>query len=159
MNYHSQTHSSSFRRLVLVAATLIFSVSFSHSQTPEKNLPSADVGPIRSSPAYAEILLRRTELKADLESLLADYTEANPKIIDIRFELSLLEKSIERVFSVRPTDTGKLTLALGKLIVRKAALESDLARLNRTYNKDHPEVKRARRKVEIYEAAIKEVLR
>ena len=151
--------STFFVRLCTVAVlALVFSVSLNYSQTPDKNPQSGDVGPIRSSPAYAEILIRRTELKADLESLLADYTEANPKIIDLRFELGLLDKSIERVFGVRPTDTGKLTLALGKLLLRKAALETELARLSRSYNKDHVEVKRAKRKVEIYEAAIKEIL-
>lgn len=118
-----------------------------------------DPGPIRSSPAYAEILLRKTEIQADLEALLADYTEANPKIIDLRFELSALDKSLERVFAVRPTETSKLTLALGKMIVRKAELETDLNRLQRTYNKDHQEVKRMQRRVDIYDSAIKEILK
>jgi len=121
--------------------------------------PATESGAIRSSPAYSEILLRKTELQADLESVLADYTEANPKIIDLRFEMTALEKSVEKLFAVKPADTGKLTLALGKLIVRKAALETDWARLSRSYNKDHPDVKRAKRKVEIFDAAIKEVLR
>ena len=89
-------------------------------------------GPIRSSAAYSEILLRRTELQADLEALSPDYTEANPKIIDLRFEIAALDKSLEKVFGVKPTETGKLTLALGKLIVRKATLETELSRLMRS---------------------------
>jgi uncharacterized protein involved in exopolysaccharide biosynthesis len=121
--------------------------------------PSSETGPIRSSPAYSEILLRKTELQADLEALSADYTEANPKIVDLRFELGALDKSLEKIFGVKPTETGKLTLALGKLIVRKAALETELSRLTRNYSQDHPEVKRAKRRVEIFDAAIKEVLR
>lgn len=120
---------------------------------------AVDAGPIRSSPAYSELLLRKTELKADLEALSADYTEANPRIIDLRFELGVIDKLLEKVFGVKPSETGKLTLALGKLIVRQAALQTEHARLLRSYNKDHPEVKRAARKVEIYDAAIKEVLR
>jgi len=116
-------------------------------------------GPIRSSAAYSEILLRRTELQADLEALSPDYTEANPKIIDLRFEIAALDKSLEKVFGVKPTETGKLTLALGKLIVRKATIETELSRLMRSYNKDHPEVKRAKRRVEIFDNAIKEVLK
>jgi len=120
---------------------------------------SENAGPIRSSPAYSEVLLRKTELLADLEALSADYTEANPKIIDLRVELASLDKSLEKVFGVKPSETDKLTLALGKLIVKKAALESDFSRISRSYNKDHPEAKRARRRVEIFENAIKEVLR
>ena len=121
--------------------------------------PANDAGPIRSSAAYSEIILRKTEIQADLESFLEDYTEANSKIVDLRVEMNALDKSLEKVFGVKPTETAKLTLALGKLIVRKATLETDLARLIRSYNKDHPEVKRARRRVEIFETAIKEVLR
>jgi len=118
-----------------------------------------NAGPIKSSPAYAEVLLRKTELQAELESVLADYTEANPKMLDLRFELAALNKSLERIYAVRPSETGKLTLALGKLLVKKAALDTDLNRLQRSYSKDNVEVKRAKRKVEIFEASINEVLR
>jgi hypothetical protein len=140
-----------------VFAFLTASIVF--SQTSEKRETLTNAGPIRSSAAYSEILLRKTELLADLEAFLADYTEANPKIIDIRVELNALDKSLEYVFGVRPSETAKLTLALGKLIVRKAALDAELSRLMRSYNKDHPDVKRMKRRVEIFETAIKEVLR
>ena len=120
---------------------------------------TAEAGPIRSSPAYSEILLRKTEILSDLEAFSSEYTEANPKMLDLRAELASLDKMLERVFGVKPSDTGKLTLALGKMIVRKAVLDADLARLARSYSKDHPEIKRATRKAEIYDAAIKEVLR
>ena len=122
-------------------------------------LAQTDAGPIRSSPAYAEVLLRKTEIMADIEALSADYTEANPKMIDLRSELASLDRSLEKIFGVKPSETGKLTVALGKLLVRRAALEADLGRLSRSYNKDHPEIKRAARKLEIYDAAIKEVLK
>ena len=141
-------------RLLVIAAVAAIPVFCFGQQSP-----AAETGPIRSSPAYSEILLRKTEIQADLEALSADYTEANPKIIDLRFELSALDKSLEKVFGVKPSETGKLTLALGKLIVRKASLETDLSRLQRSYNKDQAEVKRAKRRVEIFDAAIKEVLR
>lgn len=138
--------------IVLFAATIF-------SQTSEKTTAQAEAGPIRSSPAYAEILLRKTEIQADLEAFSAGYTEANPKILDLRIEIGSLDKELEKVFGVKPAETGKLTLALGKLIVKKASLETDLARLMRSYNKDNPDVKRAKRRVEIFDAAIKEVLR
>lgn len=120
---------------------------------------SQDTGPIKSSAAYSEVLLRKTQLQADLEALLADYTEAHPKIIELRTELAAINKSIERIFAVKPGETGKLTLALGKLLVEQAALQTDLAKLQKSYSNEHAEVKRAKRKLEIYEAAINEVLR
>lgn len=142
------------KRAGLFAALLIFPV-FCCAQQGN----GSDPGAIRSSPAYAEILLRKVELQADAEVFLADYTETNPKLLDVRFELNALEREMERLFAVRTTETSKLTLALGKLMVRKAAIATDLNRLSRSYSKDHPEVKRAAKKVEIFESAIKEILR
>ena len=118
-----------------------------------------DAGPIRSSPAYAEILLRKTELLADLDAYSEQYTEQNPRIIDARFELAALDKALEKVYGVKPSETGKLTLALGKLIVKRAELETTLNRLTRSYNKDHPDVKRAKRRVDIFENSINEILK
>lgn len=116
------------------------------------------VGPIRASAAYAEVLLRKTEVQAELEAMLPDYTEENPRVIDARFEIGVLTRDIDRIYAVRPSETGKLTLALGKLLVRRAALETELQRLQRSYNKDNPEVKRAKRRIEIFENSIKQIL-
>ena len=66
---------------------------------------------------------------------------------------------MERIFAVKPLETGKLTLALGRLLVEQAVLQTELVRLQRSYNKDHAEVKRAKRRVEVYESAIGEILR
>jgi uncharacterized protein involved in exopolysaccharide biosynthesis len=114
---------------------------------------------IKSSPAYAEILLRKTELLADIDAYSADYTEASAKMIELRAELASLDKSLEKVFAVRPSETNKLTQGLGKLIVKKAALDADLNRLLSTYSKEHPEVKRAQRRVDRFTAAISEILK
>lgn len=140
------------KKSILATALLLIAATAAFSQTGE-------VGPIRSSAAYSEVLLRKTQVQADLEAFLADYTEANPKIIDLRTELAAINKSLEKIYAVKPTETGKLTLALGRLIVQQATLQTDLARLLRSYSNDHAEVKRARRKVEIFDAAINEILR
>ncbi len=116
------------------------------------------VGPVRASAAYAEVLLRKTELEADIESYLADYTEENPKVVDARHEIGILIRDIDKIYAVRPSEVGKLTQALGKLIVRRAALETDLLRLQRNYNTDHPEVKRAKKRIQIFDKSIKEIL-
>jgi hypothetical protein len=136
----------------IAIAAFIFLAAFAVSAQTE-------AGPIRSSAAYAEVVFRKTELQSELEAVLADYTEANPKVIDLRSELASINKALDRIYAVKPTETGKLTLALGKMIVKKASLETDLARLMRSYNKDHPEVKRARRRIEIFQTAIDDILR
>ncbi len=68
---------------------------FCFSQTINKNKTgsaSSNRGAqtIKSSPAYAEVLLRRTERESELEEFLLDYTEEFPKVKEIKFELGLL---------------------------------------------------------------------
>ena len=154
MRYGALKNFGWIARLVVVTAFTVVFAATAFSQTG-----GTEAGPIRSSPAYAEILLRKTELQADLEAVVGAYTEANPRIVDMRFELSSLDKMLEKVFGVRPSETGKLTLALGKLIVKKAALDTEVARLLRTYTKENVEVKRASRRAEIFDEAIKEILK
>lgn len=114
---------------------------------------------VRSSPAFAELLLRKTAIQAELESLLPDYTEDYPKIKRLRFELGRLQIEFTRLERVAPADSARLTLALGRLMLRKVELETELWELLNTYKEDHPDAKRAKRKVEIFEAAIADILR
>lgn len=148
---------------ITTVAFLIFSIAASKStgcaQVPAVRQPAVEITSIKSSPAYAEILLRKTELLADIDAFGADYTEASAKMIELRAELASLDRSLEKVFAVRPSETGRLTQGLGKLIVKKAALDADLNRLLRVYSKEHPETRRAQRRVERFEAAIGEILK
>lgn len=139
---------------LLVAAIVVL---FAASQGAAQERVAAG-GQQRSSPAYAEILLRMTEIRSDLESLLVEYTDDYPKVKQARFELELITKERDRVLAVKPGDTGKLTAALGKLIVRKVELQGELWSLQQQFGDAHPDVKRAKRKVEIFEQAIKEIL-
>ena len=131
-----------------------------HAQTVKKSSPAqiSLSSAAKSSPAYSEVLLRKTERESELEEFLIGYTEEFPKVKEIRFELDLLQKATAKIVAVNASEAGKLTLALGKLMVRKTEIETDLWNLRRQYEDDHPEVKRARRKIEIYEKAIKEIL-
>jgi uncharacterized protein involved in exopolysaccharide biosynthesis len=110
----------------------------------------------KSSPAYAEVLLRKVELQAEVESLLETYTEDFPKVKEQRYELGLIQKDIEKLLN--QTDTSKLTQALGKLLVRRAELNTNLWVLQNRLGAEHPEVKRARRKVEGFDAAVTEIM-
>jgi hypothetical protein len=121
---------------------------------PERvEIPSA-----AASAAYAELLLRKTELQSELESMVQEYTEDYPKVKELRFILALFDRDIARLAKVKAVDAGKLTVALGKLMVRRIELETDLWNLQRNYKDEHPEVKRAKRRAEIYESAIIEII-
>lgn len=153
----------SLEKFFLTAAFSLMSIHFCFAQTAGKIkiVPvssSTTLQIVKSSPAFAEILLRQTERESELEEFLLDYTEEFPKIKEIKFELGLIQKELDRITAVNASEAGKLTLALGKLMVRKTEIETDLWNLRRQYNDDHPEVKRAKRKAEVYERAIKEIL-
>ena len=102
--------------------------------------------------------MKETELRADVEADLGEYTEEHPKVKEARFALGLVQKEKARLLSTDPAESEKLTLSLGKIMVRKVDAEVDLWRLQQTLADGHPEVKRAKKKVEVFEAAIKEVL-
>ena len=84
--------------------------------------------------------------------------KAYPKVKDARIELDALKLESSRLLAVKATDSAKLTLALGKLILGKVSHVAALKRLQAQYQDGHPNVKKEKRMVEIYEAAIKEIL-
>ncbi|CAN5133645.1 hypothetical protein BH20ACI1_BH20ACI1_07100 [soil metagenome] len=149
------------QKIILFTLLFLFSTLVCSAQTSGKTAQSsakATAQAIRNSPAYAEILLRKTEQTAELEELLVEYTEEFPKVQQLRAELVLLDKEMNRILAVNPSEASKLTLALGKLMLRKVELELDYAKVQKQYTDDNADVKQAKRKVEIFEAAIKEIL-
>lgn len=136
---------------------LLVSAGFCYSQK-KSDQKSADETVVRSSPAYAEVLLKRTELEAELEDLLVTYKLEFPKVEEIRFEIGLANAEMAKFFTIKPEESQKLTLALGKLVNRKIELETDLWKLKRQYGDEHPDVKKASRKVLVFESAIKDIL-
>lgn len=124
----------------------------------KRSEPAKTAGEVTSSPAYAELLLRKTELVSELETLMIEYTDEYPRLKEVRHVLSLAERDLARLTKVKAADASRLTLALGKLMVRRIELETDLWKLQANYQDEHPDVKRAKRKVEIYERSISEIL-
>jgi len=149
-------------RALLLGAFIIGAAAGAESVDAQKvdaRKPAAsDSTPGKSSPAFAELVLKRTELRSELESLILDYTEDFPKIKEIRLVLALYDRDIGRINRVKAEDSSKLTLALGKLMLRRIELETELVNLQKNYKEEHPDVKRAKKKVEIYESAISDIL-
>src|SRR4051794_24033027 len=140
---------------VLVALLLVFSsqICLAQTKTNSSVLPGSSPS-AKSSPAYAEVILRKTELLSEIESQLVEYKEEFPKIKEMRFEAGLLQKEMDKLLAVGGADFSKLTAALGKLMVRKCALATDLWVLQQEFNDQHSDVKRAKRKLEIFDSAI-----
>lgn len=146
-------------KFTAIALTLLAMPIVLSAQTPPKATPASATNEFKASPAYAELRLRKAELESELEAMLLEYTEEFPKVKEIRISLGLLAKESDRLQSAGSRGgSQRLTLALGKLMVRKVELETDLQRLLENLQPAHPDAKRAKRKVEIYESAIKEIL-
>jgi hypothetical protein len=120
--------------------------------------PKLEFSSFRSTSAFAEVILKKTEVEAEYESLLIDYTEEYPKVKENKVALRLLQAEIEKLSKLDASQMPKLTLALGKLIVKKVDLEVDVNSLLIEFDEKHPDVLRARKKLRIYEKAIAEIL-
>ena len=89
-----------------------------------------------------------------------DVSKRHDDYLSIAFAGSIRDDEMKTESSERTDlDSREVREELGKMIVKQASLETDLAHLMRSYSKDNPEVKRARRRVEIFDAAINEILR
>jgi hypothetical protein len=63
-----------------------------------------------------------------------------------------------KILSLKDAEAGKLTLALGKLMVRRAQLGTDLWALQAKFGEAHPDVVRAKRRAATFDKAIGEIL-
>ena len=140
--------------VLLISAFFLFAAVCFGQTKPDPNAAAA----AKSSAAYAEVLLSRTELEAELEELLMAYKAEYPKVKLVQFRLASLNREIDKLFLVKPSEHQKLTAALGKLIVRKVELEGELWTLRNQFEDEHPDVKKAIRKVAVFESAIKDIL-
>ena len=149
------------KNILFILALFLLTADISFAQVDKKAVSTPAAGKsdaVRTSPAYAEVLLQKTELTSELESLLVEYTEEYPKVKELRFQSGRLQTQLDRLLAVNAADASKLSVALGKLMVRKSELDTDLWGLQKEFNDQHPDVKRAKRKAEIFEAAIVDIL-
>jgi len=148
------------RKTILVIITLAFAAAFASAQTAETKPAEPGDTPewVKASPAFAEVVFRKAVVEAELEEMLVRYTEQYPKVIEKRFEMSELDKEQDDLVKTPEAEASKLTLALGKMLVQRAAYATELGMLKLKYDDTHPDVKKAKRKLEIFDKAIKRIL-
>ena len=145
------------RILVFVVAALVPAAFGQATPAPgevSRNVPAF----VRASAAFAEVIYRRAVLETELEELLVRYTNDFPRVAEKRFELAELELALATLLGIPEEESSKLTLALGKMLIQRAEYATELDTLKRKYSESHPEVKRAAKKVEIFDRAIKSIL-
>lgn len=148
-------------RISLTAAFVFLFGGVSDAQPPKRTptpTPTTIDQGSKATAAYAEIALKRADVEAELESLLVEYTDEFPKVRELKYSLTRIDVEAARVTSLKAAERDRATEALGKLIIRKVDAEIELWKLSQDYADAHPDVKRAKKKVEIFEKAIKEIL-
>jgi hypothetical protein len=146
-----------FAALLMVALSLTVGAQ-TRSRKSRTNTPPPISQEIKSSPAYAEVLFRKVVLEVELEDLLERYTTEFPKVKEAQYELSAIRSALSRITRLKTSESKKLTLVLGKMLVQQARYIADMKMLLEKYNDKHPDVKRAKRKSEIFGRAINEIL-
>ena len=149
-------------KLYFLIGTILMFAGISSAQnrerTSEKQTPPPVSPQLRSSAAFGEVLLRKVQLEASLEEMLLSYTAEYPKVKETRYELEVLLSDLKKLNAVKSSEADKLTVALGKLVVKKAEIATNYWNLSNKFNPEHPEVMRAKKSLEIYQNAIEEIL-
>lgn len=113
---------------------------------------------VKTTPAYAELIMKRTEVAAELEVLLPDYTEESPEVREKRLSLQILDAALKRLETVTLEQYLALTPAVGKMLARKLEAEAELKILSEIYTDEHPAVKKSKIRFKIFDAELKKLL-
>jgi polysaccharide biosynthesis transport protein len=83
------------------------------------------------TPAYGELVKRKTELKAQLQNLLAQYKPKHPDVAAKQNEIETVEKEIERLKESAKTNIEEVRQATrGRLDVQVQSLENEQKRID-----------------------------
>jgi hypothetical protein len=151
---------------VLFVFLFFSSAAFSQTGKPPKATatptPSAastsGANSIKSSAAFIELTLHKANIEADLLDMLTEYTDEYPKVKELKLEIQFVQAELVSLQELNVAVLPRLTESFAKLLLQKIKMQVDLAQLRAIHKDDHPDVKRAMRRVDIYEKAIKDVL-
>ena len=129
------------------------------AQTVQSKQTTALPRHLTSSGAYSEIALRLAELRADMESMRDDYTDQHPKVLENKWTQASLEEDLKTLAQIRETDAGRLTLSLGKMVVRRAELFAEMKAVELQYGEQHQNTKRARKRLDAFSAVLDGIFR
>ena len=114
--------------------------------------------PVHTTAAYAEVYAQKIETEADLKALLIDYNDEAPDVRAKKLELNLFAREIRWLEALPPESLPKLTLAMGRILVRKTQAEMNLKNLLQSYSDEHPLVKKAKARLTVYTDEVAKLL-
>jgi uncharacterized protein involved in exopolysaccharide biosynthesis len=144
-------------RLLSRAVLTIFVVTIP-AYAQQLNRVQMDTNP-RTTPAYSLLVQRKVKVQAELETLLAEYSSDWPPAKRLQFELDTLKVEMKKLAETDEAQIPKLTNGYGTLLLRRAALESEIESLSQEQGSDWPDVKQKRRELELLDNELKEILK
>ena len=87
-----------------------------------------------------------------------DLTEDAAQVREKKLERDLLARAIRWLEALPAASQPKLTMALGRLAVRKAQAEANLKTVSQDYADEHPTVKKARARFAVYNSELEKLL-
>jgi hypothetical protein len=144
-----------------VAIMLCSFVAFSQTGKPGTGKPASQAPSanwVKSSPAYIELTLHQADIDAELLDLAVDYTDEYPKVKRLKLEAQFVQADLGNMLKLNAAALPKLTESFAKLVLKKVAMQVDLAELKVDHKDDYPDVQRAQKRVQIYEKAIRDLL-
>ncbi|MEP6923254.1 MAG: hypothetical protein ABI954_02210 [Pyrinomonadaceae bacterium] len=120
--------------------------------------PTATISSVSMTGAYAEVYASKVEAEADLKVLSMDLTEETTQVREKKLERDLLAREIRWLEALPSISHDKMTVALGRLLVRKTQAEVSLKMLSENYAESFPTVKKARTRIEVYNSEIQKLL-
>jgi uncharacterized protein involved in exopolysaccharide biosynthesis len=167
------------KKIIYIAAVLLIATSFSYGQKRNKSkltkppaaqttqpptqpqpqtVPQTPQGSTKSTEAYGALVLRKVEVEAEYKEMLVDYTEEHPRVKIKKAEIDSLNFEMEKIAAMDSSFIPKLTATVGKLVLKKIDLQTEVNKLLLQYSEDHDLVKRAKQKVAVIEEEIQKVL-
>ena len=141
--------------ILLFFTSAVFSQAKPPKATPTPAPPSSS---IKSSAAYIELILHKAGIEAELLDMSVEYTDEYPKVKELKLEVQFVQAELVNLQELSAAVLPRLTESFARLLLQKIKMQVDLAGLRAVHKDDHPDVKRAMHRVDIYEKAIKDVL-
>lgn len=113
---------------------------------------------IAETGAFAEVYAAKVEAEADLKVLTMEYPEGTQQVLEKKFERDLLNRQIRWLEALPSSSYSKMTTALGRLLVRKTQAEAAVKTLSENYADQHPALKKAQMRIEIFNSEIQKLL-
>jgi hypothetical protein len=160
----------SIQRLLVCAAVAMFlcvvDIFAQQSSFPTKEIAAKTVtiearekpAKIADTGAFAEVYAAKVEVETELKVLTMDYADETPQVREKKLERDLLEREIRWLEALPSTAHEKMNFALGRLLVKKTQAEAALKNLLQNYADEHPLVKKARTRIEVYNSEVQKLL-